>query len=564
MLDGVTLNNGDLSGLRLASSQHTSIHNLKISNFFANGAFLINNSDLRVDGLSCSQNQDACFETSWFDSEFAAHALPCENITATNITSVNDLESVLINSCRNVTVSTVSSIGAAKEAVFIGQDPTTTTIHWPDRISLTGLSIYGAGYGTNPLNVSTAPALYFNEGTAPAGFISHVTISGVTGSHISGWGLQMAELQNTDLNLANAEFFDVGNGNGVGCLQTEGNQLNLANVACTNVGTYGLYDTNTLRLGGSGLSFSAISQVSGTQSIFLSPTATGFVNLNGISVNDTNTGSFTGNVFDASTSGLHSIFNLTSTGIVTPVGPASSNSATTFTYGDATHSYVVRNGGQIQSYAPPNFYFLPTAGTTSSSQVPGAVVYYQSKCRVTPSSAEQTESVGWLDLYPTLTTESFALNVLPGCSFPIVFDVTAAASVLMNQMTDTSTVSAKHLAGMANGTYASVPTFTAGAGAGTSPTVASNANSNDVSGYVSVTTGSAPSTSAAIVTGTFGTAYSTLAKCIMTPANGAAAALSGASQVFVPVPSTTAFSIDSGQTALAASTLYTWGYTCTQ
>ena len=33
--DGVTLNNGDLSGMRLASSVHTQIHNLSISNFYA-------------------------------------------------------------------------------------------------------------------------------------------------------------------------------------------------------------------------------------------------------------------------------------------------------------------------------------------------------------------------------------------------------------------------------------------------------------------------------------------------------------------------------------------------
>ena len=81
-----------LSGLRLASSTHTSIHNLSISNFYANGTFMINNQDLRVDGLACQNNQDACFETSWFDSEYSAHGVPCQNITATNITSSNDLE----------------------------------------------------------------------------------------------------------------------------------------------------------------------------------------------------------------------------------------------------------------------------------------------------------------------------------------------------------------------------------------------------------------------------------------------------------------------------------------
>ena len=38
----------------------------------------------------------------------------------------------------------------------------------------------------------------------------------------------------------------------------------LDNIQCTDVGTYGLYDTNTVRLTGTGLNFTAVSQVSGT------------------------------------------------------------------------------------------------------------------------------------------------------------------------------------------------------------------------------------------------------------------------------------------------------------
>ena len=100
-------------------------------------------------------------------------------------------------------------------------------------------------------------------------------------------------------------------------------------------------------------------------------------------------------------------------------------------------------------------------------------------------------------------------------------------------------------------------------GAGTSPTLAANANSNDLSGYLTVTTGSSPAASATIATGTFGTAYATLAKCVLWPANAAASALSGAAKAYIPVGSNTAFAITVGTTALAASTLYTWGYTCT-
>ena len=75
-------------------------------------------------------------------------------------------------------------------------------------------------------------------------------------------------------------------------------------------------------------------------------------------------------------------------------------------------------GARFKASCLPNVYFLPTAGTTPTSQVNGTVLYFQSKCRATPSSPEQTESIGWLDLYPTLTTESLAINHTGGCGFP--------------------------------------------------------------------------------------------------------------------------------------------------
>jgi hypothetical protein len=44
----------------------------------------------------------------------------------------------------------------------------------------------------------------------------------------------------------------------------------------------------------------------------------------------------------------------------------------------------------------------------------------------------------------------------------------------------------------------------------------------------------------------------------------AAAALNGAGQVFAPIQTTTAFTISSGTSPLAASTTYIWGYRCDQ
>lgn len=112
--------------------------------------------------------------------------------------------------------------------------------------------------------------------------------------------------------------------------------------------------------------------------------------------------------------------------------------------------------------------------------------------------------------------------------------------------------------------YYGVPGHTADSGAGTSPTITFNTGAYDGAGTVIVTTGTSPAGSnAGIVTITFnnGTGYTNApTSVVLTPANANAAALSGASQVYVPAPTTTYFVITSGTTALAASTTYRWNW----
>jgi hypothetical protein len=104
------------------------------------------------------------------------------------------------------------------------------------------------------------------------------------------------------------------------------------------------------------------------------------------------------------------------------------------------------------------------------------------------------------------------------------------------------------------------PTTAAGTGAGTTPTI--SVAGTDVNGVLSVTTGTgSPATAATIVTLTFSTVYGTAPKTvILTPANAAAAALSGATQVFAGGITTGKFDVTSGSAALAISTLYKWYY----
>lgn len=106
------------------------------------------------------------------------------------------------------------------------------------------------------------------------------------------------------------------------------------------------------------------------------------------------------------------------------------------------------------------------------------------------------------------------------------------------------------------------PTVAAGAGAGTSPTVA--ITGTDVSGVLTITTGTSPTGSnATIATITFSGAYGSAPKSVqLTPAGATSAALSGATAPYVDASSisTTVWVLKSGSTALAASTTHKFFY----
>lgn len=117
-----------------------------------------------------------------------------------------------------------------------------------------------------------------------------------------------------------------------------------------------------------------------------------------------------------------------------------------------------------------------------------------------------------------------------------------------------------HLRGL---TTAPVPA--AGVGAGTTPTI--TLTGTDTAGTVSVTTGTTPTGSNSIVvTVTFNRVYTSAPFVVLTPANRNALALGIGTQVTVPANgetngvTTTTFVIESGATALAASTQYIWAY----
>lgn len=105
------------------------------------------------------------------------------------------------------------------------------------------------------------------------------------------------------------------------------------------------------------------------------------------------------------------------------------------------------------------------------------------------------------------------------------------------------------------------PTIAAGTSAGTSPTL--TISGSDQGGVLNITTGTSPSTSATLATISFGQAFGSAPRAIiLSPANSAAAALSGNAQVYADQASTstTVFVVKVGSTALGASTAYKWHY----
>lgn len=107
----------------------------------------------------------------------------------------------------------------------------------------------------------------------------------------------------------------------------------------------------------------------------------------------------------------------------------------------------------------------------------------------------------------------------------------------------------------------STPTFTAGAGAGTSPTI--SISGTDSHGVITLTTGTTPSASASVLTLTFANGYAATIKSVsLTPANGNAAALSGNGQVYADAANYAAgsFIVSVGSTNLVAATVYKWAY----
>jgi hypothetical protein len=104
------------------------------------------------------------------------------------------------------------------------------------------------------------------------------------------------------------------------------------------------------------------------------------------------------------------------------------------------------------------------------------------------------------------------------------------------------------------------PTMAASAGAGISPSCTTIAGTN-IAGVISCTTGTATVASATLASVTFNGALATAPQgCTLMARNAAAAGVVGT--VYTTAPTVSGWSIAVGGTAVAASTAYSWSYSC--
>ena len=184
--DGVTLNNGDLSGFRLASSVHTSIHNLSISNFEANGTV-------------CHQRPGPASERAFLRKQ--CRCLLRDLVVRLAVLGLLDsvpgyygsgdhqLERYVKRSYqflqqRECEWLRVGRLGERSGFRGRGQH------HDHHAMAGSGFRFrmersMVPGYGTNSRNTASAQALYINVAAAPgAGVISHIALSNIVATHI--------------------------------------------------------------------------------------------------------------------------------------------------------------------------------------------------------------------------------------------------------------------------------------------------------------------------------------------------------------------------------------------
>ncbi|WP_462266092.1 beta strand repeat-containing protein [Mucilaginibacter sp.] len=219
--------------------------------------------------------------------------------------------------------------------------------------------------------------------------------------------------------------------------------------------------------------------------------------------------------------------------------------------GGTDMSFVNFNNGNTNSGNFNNFLMQGSFGN-SAGYGKGAVIYNQ---------LNQSGSAFWYGLQVAVnpvtvgtgTNRLFTVGTATGISAGNPAGYAEKAGVALD-----GTLGMVHLKGLS-----AAPTITAGTGAGASPTI--TISGTDVSGTITLTTGSSPAAGAVIATLTFNSAYGSAPHPAGNPAakNAVTASLTGNASPYFTTTTTTLV-LNGNSTALAPNTTYVWDYTLTQ
>ncbi|MHB1953095.1 MAG: hypothetical protein ACYCOU_05055 [Sulfobacillus sp.] len=268
------------------------------------------------------------------------------------------------------------------------------------------------------------------------------------------------------------------------------------------------------------------------------------------------TASVTSPVVTATTSITTPTVNATTvqtTQLATPAAPAGTISTTGGTLAAGTYTVEIAAVDGLGNTTPVGASTaFTTTGTTSSVALTWAGVANASSYQVWLTTGQ----------YFTSSTPSFTLTTATGTAgAPPTVNNTGGATIVGPLTASKLTVTSGSGFGVTTPivTGNDGVTFTADAGAGTSPTIACATGHvcNATSGTIAITTGTTPTAAAGVVTGTFSTALTNIPSCVVSGGNSATALLNP----YISGETTGVFVVYFAGTQ-AASTAYQVKYAC--
>jgi hypothetical protein len=291
-LNNLELFNGNSSGLFINKSDKISTRRIYVHDMLANGVFLTNSSNSSIDQTIGNGNGDALIETSFFDSQ--VHA--CDTITITDVVSTGDVTGLLINGCTNVTASNLAITGSTGAGIYVRQDSSTTTAHWPDGTIINGAVIYGAALQSVLISADTSASTAWT-----------VSLSNIVSRTSTGGGIAVASSTPINsylqLNLDNV-IVDGTAGTSVG-YRFNGKEVIGSNLTARRTGLYSFLDEGAAKLTLNHIvSENPNQNASDNRAVVL--ISTGYALLNGVTLIDTQA-TERSNIDDVSASGIHQV-----------------------------------------------------------------------------------------------------------------------------------------------------------------------------------------------------------------------------------------------------------------